>query len=50
MTRVAVAAHRGRIGFEGNFSVRRADFGITKMKGAVGETLHIIVAVEGIKK
>ena len=39
-----------RIGFEGNFSVRRADFGITKMKGAVGETLHIIVAVEGIKK
>ena len=39
-----------RIGFEGSFVVKRSDFGITKMKGAVGQKLHMIVAVEGIKK
>ncbi len=39
-----------RIGFEGSFVVKRSNFGIAKMKGAVGEKLHMIVAVEGIKK
>ena len=39
-----------RIGFEGSFTVNRADYGITKMKGAVGDKLHLVVAVEGIKK
>lgn len=39
-----------RIGFEGQLSFKRADFGIDKMPGAVGETVWVTVAVEGIRK
>jgi polyisoprenoid-binding protein YceI len=39
-----------RIGFEGTFTIRRGDYGITKMKGVAGEEIHLIVAVEGMRK
>ena len=39
-----------RIGFEGQLSFKRADFGMDKMPGAVGETVWVTVAVEGIRK
>ena len=39
-----------RIGFAGNFTVNRSDYGITKMPGGVGEKLHLMLAFEGIKK
>ena len=41
---------RAEARLEGSFVVKRSNFGIAKMKGAVGEKLHMIVAVEGIKK
>lgn len=39
-----------RVGFEGAFVINRGDYGITKMKGAVGEKIHLILAVEGVRK
>jgi polyisoprenoid-binding protein YceI len=39
-----------RIGFEGTFTINRSDYGMTKMKGAVGEKMHLIIAVEGMRK
>ena len=39
-----------RIGFEGQMSFKRADFGMDKMPQAVGDTVWVTVAVEGIRK
>ena len=39
-----------RVGFEGTFSVKLSDHKIKGMKGAVGDTIRITVAVEGMKK
>jgi len=39
-----------RIGFEGQMSFERSDFGMDKMQEAVGDTVWVTVAVEGIKK
>ena len=39
-----------RIGFEGAMTIKRSDFGMDKMPGAVGDWVWITVAVEGIKK
>ena len=39
-----------RIGFEGQFSFKRADFGMDKMPMAVGDAVWVTVAVEGIRK
>jgi polyisoprenoid-binding protein YceI len=39
-----------RIGFEGRFTIKLSDFDIKGMPGAVGEDVHLIVAVEGVKK
>jgi polyisoprenoid-binding protein YceI len=39
-----------RIGFEGRFAVKLSDFDIKGMPGAVGEDVHLIVAIEGVKK
>ena len=39
-----------RIGFEGQMSFKRADFGMDKLPQAVGDTVWVTVAVEGIRK
>ena len=39
-----------RIGFEGTFVIKRSDFGMDKMQEAVGDSVWITVAVEGIRK
>lgn len=39
-----------RVGFEGSFQVKLSDHKIAGMPGAVGETITLTVAVEGIKK
>jgi polyisoprenoid-binding protein YceI len=39
-----------RAAFEGEFTVKRSDYGITAMKKAVGEQIKLIVSVEGILK
>ena len=36
-----------RVGFEGNMTIKLADFGITKNLGKASETLDLIVAIEG---
>jgi polyisoprenoid-binding protein YceI len=39
-----------RVGYESTFVIKRSDYGITALPGAVGEDVTIIIAVEGIKK
>ena len=39
-----------RIGFEGQMSFKRSDFGMDKMQEAVGDMVWVTVAIEGIKK
>ena len=39
-----------RIGFEGQMSFKRSDFGMDKLPQAVGDTVWVTVAVEGIRK
>jgi polyisoprenoid-binding protein YceI len=39
-----------RIGFESTFTIKRSDFGMTKMLEAVGDEVTITFATEGIKK
>lgn len=39
-----------RVGFEGSFTIKRGDYGITKMKGAVGESIRMTIAVEGVRR
>lgn len=39
-----------RIGFEGQLTFNRSDFGMDKMAKAVGEKVWVTVAVEGIRK
>lgn len=39
-----------RMGFETTFTIKRSDFGMNKMMGAVGDEVKLIVAVEGGKK
>ena len=39
-----------RIGYEGQMSFNRSDFGMDKMPGAVGDKVWVTIAVEGIRK
>lgn len=39
-----------RAGFEGEFTIKRSDYGISAMKGAVGEQIKLIVSIEGTLK
>jgi polyisoprenoid-binding protein YceI len=39
-----------RTGFEGNFTVKRKDFGINFMPDALGDDIWILVGFEGVKK
>jgi len=39
-----------RAGFEGNLVINRMNYGITHMKGAVGNKIGLTIAIEGIKK
>lgn len=39
-----------RIGFEGSFKVKRTDYGITKMVGAAGDAVHLMLSIEGSRK
>ena len=39
-----------RIGFETSFTILRSDFGMDKMLDLVGDEVHLMIAVEGIKK
>ncbi len=39
-----------RIGFETTFAIRRSDFELNFMMGAVGDEVRIIVSIEGIRK
>ena len=39
-----------RMGFETTFELNRQDYGITYMKGALGDTIKMTFSVEGIKK
>jgi polyisoprenoid-binding protein YceI len=39
-----------RIGFEGQMSFKRSDFGMDKLPQAVGDTVWVTVAIEGIRK
>jgi polyisoprenoid-binding protein YceI len=39
-----------RIGFESTFTIKRSDFGMTKMMEAVGDDVTVTFATEGIKK
>src|SRR5581483_4599612 len=38
------------VGFETNFSIRRSEFGMTGMPGALGEDIWLIVSFEAAKK
>lgn len=38
------------VGFETSFDIKRADYGVTYGPGAIGETIHITFALEGIAK
>jgi len=39
-----------RIGFFTKFSLKRSDYGMTKLPGAVGDVVNIAISVEAIKK
>jgi len=39
-----------RIGFESTFTIKRSDFGMTKMMEAVGDDVTVTFSTEGIKK
>lgn len=39
-----------RIGFESTFTIKRSDYGMTKMMDAVGDEVTVTFATEGIKK
>lgn len=39
-----------RTGFEGTLKIKRKDFGVTKMPGAVGDQIVLTLSVEGTKK
>lgn len=39
-----------RSGFEGTLTIQRSDFGITFMKGLVGEKIRLTIAVEGVRR
>lgn len=39
-----------RLGFESTFTIKRSDFGMTKMMEAVGDEVTVTFATEGIKK
>ena len=39
-----------RVGFEGQLTFKRSDFGMDKMPQAVGDTVWVTVAVEGVRK
>jgi len=38
-----------RAGYEAQFSVKRADFGMDKYAGMVGDEIHLTVSLEGVK-
>jgi polyisoprenoid-binding protein YceI len=39
-----------RVGYEAKFTIKRSEFGINYMPGGIGDEVHIVVAVEGVKK
>ena len=39
-----------RRGFEGSFTIKRSDYGMTKMIGPVGDDVELTVSIEGIRK
>ena len=39
-----------RVGFEGEVTIDRAEFGMTKLPDAVGKQVHLTVAVEAVRK
>jgi len=39
-----------RTGFEGSFTIKRSDYGMTNMVGAISDDVKLIVAIEGIRK
>lgn len=39
-----------RAGFQGEFSIKRSDFGMTFMPKIVGEDVHITVSAEGVRQ
>jgi polyisoprenoid-binding protein YceI len=39
-----------RAGFEGHFTVKRSDFGMTNMVGPVGDEVQVWVSLEGVKE
>ena len=39
-----------RSGFDGSFSIKRSDYGMSKMIGPAGDKITLLVAVEGIKQ
>lgn len=46
------AESRGRsiMGFEGKFKVKRSEFGMDRMIGSVGDEIHLMVTLEGVKQ
>ncbi len=38
-----------RIGYEGTFTIKRSDFGMSAMQGGVGDEVRIIISLEGVK-
>jgi polyisoprenoid-binding protein YceI len=38
-----------RIGYEGTFTIKRSDFGMNAMQGAVGDEVRITISLEGVK-
>ena len=42
--------HGYRIGFHTEFDIKRSDFGMTKLGSAVGDDVHLVLSVEGMRK
>jgi polyisoprenoid-binding protein YceI len=39
-----------RTGFESRFTIKRSDFGMDFMQGALGDEVQIITSIEALKK
>ena len=39
-----------RVGFDGSFTIKRSEFGVSYMPKGLGEEVEIMISVEGIKK
>ncbi len=42
--------HEHRTGFEGTMTIKRSEFGMTYALPAIGDEVHVTVAVEGVRK